>query len=332
MREETLKSLVWVLDKLDERNLQDKLVRCMTQLQGDQEASLRTNAVIFIGRIAGRLREGVRVRVLAPALLKALKDPFLHCRIAGLRATLACINLLDASQLSTKVLPTACALFMDRSADVREQALTVLRVGTASLTSVHENMKRQEAAERERITAGDAGKDGSTASAGAESLWSGLGGGWTSFAWSGVGATASNNSNNSTSANSNTAELTPASSTINSSVGVALTAVSSQSSLVVETKTNSMKLTSSNSITADNDNYEGKEPVLTVSSTAWDDDFDLDLDDAPSLPPANAVVKPTITSTKAKERSGAGQSTSMKKAAVVKLSVNKDDSEDWDDF
>ncbi len=46
MREETLKSLVCLVDKLDERNLQDKLVRAVTTLQTDGEASIRTNAVM----------------------------------------------------------------------------------------------------------------------------------------------------------------------------------------------------------------------------------------------------------------------------------------------
>ena len=46
MREETLKSLVWLVDRLDERSLQDRLVRCVTTLQADTEPSIRTNAVM----------------------------------------------------------------------------------------------------------------------------------------------------------------------------------------------------------------------------------------------------------------------------------------------
>ena len=43
--------------------------------------------------------------MLVAALCKALKDPFLHCRSAGLRAAAACLALIDVPQLATKLLP-----------------------------------------------------------------------------------------------------------------------------------------------------------------------------------------------------------------------------------
>jgi SCY1-like protein 1 len=60
LREETLKSLVHLLDKLDENNLQDKLVRCITNLQQDPENSIRTNATIFLGKLMPRLKDATR--------------------------------------------------------------------------------------------------------------------------------------------------------------------------------------------------------------------------------------------------------------------------------
>jgi hypothetical protein len=102
MRESTLMSLIYIVDKLDEVHLQDRLVRCVLNLQGDSEASIRTNTVIFIGKIAHKLKESVRhvlymyfslllipnnvnisfcrQRVLCSALTKAMKDNFVHCR------------------------------------------------------------------------------------------------------------------------------------------------------------------------------------------------------------------------------------------------------------
>jgi SCY1-like protein 1 len=80
MREDTLKSLVCLLDKLDEKNLQDKLVRCMCGLQADAEAAIRTNATIFLGRIAPKLKDAIKAKVLCSAYAKAIKDPFIHCR------------------------------------------------------------------------------------------------------------------------------------------------------------------------------------------------------------------------------------------------------------
>lgn len=53
-------SLIYVVDKLDERQLQERLVRCISNLQNDPEASIRTNTTIFLGKIASKLKEPVR--------------------------------------------------------------------------------------------------------------------------------------------------------------------------------------------------------------------------------------------------------------------------------
>lgn len=53
-------ALIFIVDKLDEAVLQDRLVRCVVNLQNDGEASIRTNATIFLGKIAAKLKEPVR--------------------------------------------------------------------------------------------------------------------------------------------------------------------------------------------------------------------------------------------------------------------------------
>lgn len=138
MREDTLKNLVHVVDKLDEKHLQDKLTRCISNLQNDSESSIRTNATIFLGRIASRLKEGVRTRVIAPAFAKAMRDPFVHCRLAGLKAAVACIELLDIPQLTGKIMPQACTLLVDRSGEVREMSLSLLDASATILRQYHE--------------------------------------------------------------------------------------------------------------------------------------------------------------------------------------------------
>jgi SCY1-like protein 1 len=60
LRESTLMSLIYIVDKLDEPQLQDRLTRCICNLQNDPEASIRTNACIFLGKIASKLKEPVR--------------------------------------------------------------------------------------------------------------------------------------------------------------------------------------------------------------------------------------------------------------------------------
>jgi hypothetical protein len=137
MREETLKCLVHVVEKLDEKHLQDILVRCITKLQNDTENSIRTNATIFLGRIAVKLKEGVRVRVLCVSFAKAMRDGFVHCRAAGLKAAIACLSLLDHSQLTSKLLPQVCSLLLDRSAEVRELSIKLLDLGLAVMKDQH---------------------------------------------------------------------------------------------------------------------------------------------------------------------------------------------------
>mmetsp|Transcript_3639 Transcript_3639/g.4984 ORF Transcript_3639/g.4984 Transcript_3639/m.4984 type:complete len:813 (+) Transcript_3639:41-2479(+) len=137
LRETTLMSLMYIVDKLEEPQLQDKLVRCIVSLQSDSEPSIRTNATIFLGRIASRLKDSVREKVLCAAFSKAMKDTFLHCRLAGLKTSAACVKLLDLPQLASKILPQAALLALDKSADLRELALQLLEAGTDQLRAAH---------------------------------------------------------------------------------------------------------------------------------------------------------------------------------------------------
>lgn len=154
LREETLKSLVFVLDKLEEIQIRDKLLRSISTLQNDQEASLRTNATIFLGKLSGRVTEEVRHRAIYPGFGKAMKDPFVHCRIAGLKSVLSCMDLIDRKFLATKLLPQVCGLVVDPNAAVRELAMNVLTESMSGMQELHLEMKREAAvkeAERERL-------------------------------------------------------------------------------------------------------------------------------------------------------------------------------------
>lgn len=64
LRESTLRNVFFLVDKLEEPQLQDRLVRAITNLQNDPDSSIRTNATIFLGRIATRLKEPVRYLLL----------------------------------------------------------------------------------------------------------------------------------------------------------------------------------------------------------------------------------------------------------------------------
>ena len=90
LRELTLKSMLFLADKLNEKNLNDRLLRTLARLQSDPEPSIRTNTTIFYGKVAPHLKETLRPRTIVPAFLKGMKDQFPHARLAAVRATLAC--------------------------------------------------------------------------------------------------------------------------------------------------------------------------------------------------------------------------------------------------
>lgn len=77
---------------------------CLTCLaphseQGDAEDSIRTNAIIFLGKVAAQLKPAVRDKVLLPAFARGVKDPFVATRLAGLRATAACHQHFRAEEV-----------------------------------------------------------------------------------------------------------------------------------------------------------------------------------------------------------------------------------------
>lgn len=82
MREDTLKGIVPLLPFLTAANLNDKLVGkyLVSMQQCESEASTRTNCIILIGKIAYMMTDAMRQKVLIPCLVKAIKDPFIHCR------------------------------------------------------------------------------------------------------------------------------------------------------------------------------------------------------------------------------------------------------------
>jgi SCY1-like protein 1 len=83
-------------------------------MQADPEASIRTNTCILIGRLAPSLSNMTRSKMLVPAFTRALKDPFVHCRVAGLMAFTATTELFDIEELATRALPAICPVLIDK--------------------------------------------------------------------------------------------------------------------------------------------------------------------------------------------------------------------------
>ena len=104
------------------------VMRAFAKLQLDEEAAIRTNTTICLGKIASHIDTATREKVLIPACCRALKDPFPPGRAAGLMSLTATQQYHKPIDVATKVLPNIAPVVLDVEREVREQALTCLRV------------------------------------------------------------------------------------------------------------------------------------------------------------------------------------------------------------
>eukprot|EP00934_Nitzschia_sp_Nitz4_P005391 Nitzschia sp. Nitz4//scaffold223_size33660//22988//25472//NITZ4_007873-RA/size33660-augustus-gene-0.19-mRNA-1//1//CDS//3329542625//5381//frame0 len=125
LRELTLKATLSLVPSLNAPNL-EKLSRYLVRLQSDSEPAIRTNAVIFIAKIAPNLSEVPRDKMLLPAYARGTSDTFAPCRTSSLQSIAKSVELFSKADLAAKVLPVVSPLLMDPIADVRKEAFRVL--------------------------------------------------------------------------------------------------------------------------------------------------------------------------------------------------------------
>ncbi|KAG7090905.1 hypothetical protein E1B28_009982 [Marasmius oreades] len=128
IREATLKAIPLLSSKLSDRTLNNDLLRFLAKLQNDPEASIRTNTCILIGRLGPTLGYNTKRKVLVPAFLRALKDPFVHARVAALMAFMATIDCFENEELATKVIPNMSFSLVDKDKLVRDQAFKAMEL------------------------------------------------------------------------------------------------------------------------------------------------------------------------------------------------------------
>lgn len=126
LREMTLKATQALVPSLTAPNL-EKLSRYLVRLQSDAETSLRTNAVIFIAKIAPHLSEVSKQKMLLPAYSRSMKDPFAPCRLSALQSLMQSKSLFTKQDLAVKVMPCVMPLLLDPMTDVRKEAFRVVR-------------------------------------------------------------------------------------------------------------------------------------------------------------------------------------------------------------
>ncbi|KJA27713.1 hypothetical protein HYPSUDRAFT_130539 [Hypholoma sublateritium FD-334 SS-4] len=142
IREATVKSIILLAPKLTDRILNNDLLRLLAKTQTDSEASIRTNTCILIGRLAPSLGYNTKRKVLVPAFSRALKDPFVHARVAGLTAFMATVDLFEIPELASKVIPNMAFTLIDDEKLVRDQASKVLQIVLKKIQDYAEQMVR----------------------------------------------------------------------------------------------------------------------------------------------------------------------------------------------
>jgi SCY1-like protein 1 len=144
LRELTLKSAIVLVSYLTQPNL-EKLTRYLVRLQSDPEDSIRTNTVIFIGKVAPSLSDIARSKLILPAFMRAMTDGFVPCRLAGLKAICASSSLFDEKKLASEVLPAIAPSLVDTSSEVRDAAMKAVDDLLIVLRQYSEAMRREEA-------------------------------------------------------------------------------------------------------------------------------------------------------------------------------------------
>ncbi|KAF8332636.1 armadillo-type protein [Cantharellus anzutake] len=128
IREVTVRSIGSLAPHLSDRILNNELLRHLAKLQLDTEASIRTNTCILIGRLAPKLAVNTQKKVLVPAFTRAIKDNFVHARVAGVMALMATMQCYDMDDLAGKVIPAVSFALVDKEKLVRDQAFKAMEL------------------------------------------------------------------------------------------------------------------------------------------------------------------------------------------------------------
>ncbi|RKO96201.1 ARM repeat-containing protein, partial [Caulochytrium protostelioides] len=128
VREHTLRSILVIADKLNEKILNNTLLRFLAKLQTDPEPGIRTNTTILLGKLATKLRPQIAQSVLVPAFTRAFKDSFPPARIAGMAAIGVTHELYPLADICNRILPHVMPLLMDPEKPVRQQAFKILDI------------------------------------------------------------------------------------------------------------------------------------------------------------------------------------------------------------
>ena len=117
-----MKSVLTLVSKLSDRTINGELLKYLAKTANDEQPGIRTNTTICLGKIAKNLGTSSRSKVLIAAFTRSLRDPFVHARNASLLALAVTSEFFSEEDAATRILPSICALLIDKEKLVRDQA------------------------------------------------------------------------------------------------------------------------------------------------------------------------------------------------------------------
>ncbi|XP_022105300.1 N-terminal kinase-like protein [Acanthaster planci] len=143
IREHTVKAMLLLASKLNDKNLNGELMKHFAKMQAkDEQGGIRTNTTICLGKIACYLNPTTRQKVLSSAFVRAMKDPFPPARTAGIMSMLATQNYYSIRDTAFKVLPVLCTLTVDPDKGVRDQTFKAIGIFLQRLQTVSDNPEK----------------------------------------------------------------------------------------------------------------------------------------------------------------------------------------------
>lgn len=134
IRETTLTSIMTVIDKVSVKQVNQDLLKVLAKLQMDPKPSIRTNTVILIIKISGKIYATSRNNVVITALAKSLRDTFTPCKLAALSGFEKLKDEFSLEEICAKILGhLAVALMDNKSYKVRKEAKRIFELYLAAV-------------------------------------------------------------------------------------------------------------------------------------------------------------------------------------------------------
>ncbi|EGV63480.1 Nuclear aminoacylation-dependent tRNA export pathway component [Yamadazyma tenuis] len=150
IRELTLNAINSIVDVLTDKSVNQDLLKVLAKCQNDPKPSIRTNTIILIIKISGRIYKNSRNNVLITALSKSLKDSFTPCKMAALRGFESLESDFSIDEVCNKILGILATALMDpKSSKVRNESGRLFKVYFNRVESQATNLGDEEDEELE---------------------------------------------------------------------------------------------------------------------------------------------------------------------------------------